>query len=95
MISIVIVITILLLLFIFDTYTSAVNTIQAVKVASAYTITGLCLKAYISQEEARLNREKLEIGEVIYFPDGTKITVEEGLKEIESEGFWYAWTTIV
>ncbi len=62
--------------------------------ASAYTKEGHLIKAYRSQEEARRNRARLDIGTVICLPNGTNITVEEGLKDIESDGWWYAWTTI-
>ena len=62
--------------------------------ASAYTKGGHLIKAYRSQEEARCHRAKLDIGTVICLPNGTNITVEEGLKDVESDGWWYAWTTI-
>lgn len=62
--------------------------------ASAYTKEGCLVKAYRSQEEARFHRAKLDIGTVILLPNGTNITVEQGLTDIESEGWWYAWSTI-
>lgn len=62
--------------------------------ASAYTKEGRLVKSYRSQEEARRHRVRLNIGTVICLPNGTNITVEEGLKDVESEGWWYAWMSI-
>lgn len=62
--------------------------------ASAYTEEGNLMKAYRTQEEARYHRVKLDIGTVIYLPNGTSITAEKGLHDVEAEGWWYAWTTI-
>lgn len=62
--------------------------------ASAYTKKGRLVKGYRSQEEARRHRVRLDLGTVICLPDGTNITVEEGLKDVESEGWWYAWMSI-
>lgn len=59
--------------------------------ALAYTSTGSRVKGYMSQEEARRHRVRLEVGMKVYLPDGTNITVEEGLKDVESGGWWYAW----
>ena len=62
--------------------------------ASAYTKTGRLVKGYRSQEEARRHRVRLDMGTVIYFPDGTNITVEEGLNDVQSQDWWYAWMSI-
>lgn len=57
----------------------------------AYTEKRCIVEPYKSQEEARRHRVTLKVGTIIYFPNGTNITVEEGLKDVESEGWWYAW----
>ena len=62
--------------------------------ASAYTKDGILVKGYRSKEDARRHRVRLDIGTVICLPDGTNITVEEGLKDVESDGWWYAWMSI-
>ncbi len=83
-----------------ETETLKKSTVKAARLtgkqmsASAYTNEGKLIKAYRNQEEARRHRAKLDIGTVIYLPNGTNITVEEGLKDVESDGWWYAWTTI-
>ena len=62
--------------------------------ASAYTNKGRLVKGYRSQEKARRHRVSLDIGTVIHFPNSTNITVDEGLKDIESDGWWYSWMSI-
>lgn len=62
--------------------------------ASAYTKTGRLVKGYRSQEEARRHRVRLDEGTVVFLPNGTNITVEKGLKDAESDGWWYAWMSI-
>lgn len=65
--------------------------------ASAYAdkggITGKrrLVKGYRNQKDARRHRIKMDVGTTVYLPNGTQITVEKGLKEVESEGWWYAW----
>jgi hypothetical protein len=62
--------------------------------ASAYTERGFLVKGYRSQAEARRHRSRLKKGTVVCLPDGQNITVEEGLKDVESGGWWYAWMSM-
>lgn len=62
--------------------------------ASAYTDRGKLVKAYMSKEKARSHRSDLKAGTKLYLPDGTGVTVQEGLGEIESDGWWYAWKSV-
>lgn len=59
--------------------------------ASAYTMEGRLVKSYRTKDVARRNRVRLKVGTVVCLPNGTNITVEEGMKDVESEGWWYAW----
>ncbi len=60
--------------------------------ASAKSTHRPLIKAYRSQEEARQHRVGLSAGEIIYFPNGSQITVETGLKDTQVDGWWYAWS---
>ncbi len=61
---------------------------------TARTSTNRRVKAYFKQDLARRNRVDLQIGETIYFPNGMQIAVEEGLKDVQVDGWWYAWSAV-
>lgn len=62
--------------------------------ASARTEDGKLVKGYRTQEDARRRRTKLAEGDVVYLPNGSSIKVEKGMKDIQSDGWWYAWSTL-
>lgn len=62
--------------------------------ASARTENGDLVKGYRTQEDARRGRTKLAEGDVVYLPNGSIIKVEKGMKDVQSDGWWYAWTTL-
>ena len=62
--------------------------------ASAITDGGHPVKGYRSKDDARRHRSRLDAGTVIYLPNGMDVVVKEGLGEIQSDNWWYAWTTI-
>lgn len=62
--------------------------------ASAVTDGGRLVKGYRNRDDARRHRSRLDAGTVIYLPNGMSVTVEEGLGEVQSDNWWYAWTTI-
>ena len=64
------------------------------KTMNAKTSEGKDIKGYPAQELARRHRVELRIGETIYFPNGMRITAEEGLKDVQVDGWWYAWSAI-
>ena len=65
------------------------------KSAVAYTSEGYRVKAYRSREEALCHRAKVKVGTTIYLPNGNFVHVlVKGIDAIESDGWWYAWTTI-
>lgn len=49
------------------------------------------IKGYRSQEDARRHRVDLDVGEIIYFPNSSQMVVDAGLKDTQSDGWWYAW----
>ena len=59
--------------------------------AAAYTEKGRLVKGYKSQEEARRHRVTVKVGVKIYLPDGSSVTATEGLQDIESAGWHYAY----
>lgn len=59
--------------------------------ASAKSTNHPLIKGYRTQSEARRNRARLDAGETIYFPNGSQIIVEVGLKDTQVDGWWYAW----
>lgn len=59
--------------------------------AFARSTNNTTIKACLSQNEARLNRSHLTIGETIYFPNGATVKVEAGLKDVQMDNWWYAW----
>jgi len=61
--------------------------------ASAKSTHHSLIKGYRTQEEARRHRTRLENGEIVYFPNGAQITAETGLKDVQIDGWWYAWDT--
>lgn len=62
--------------------------------ASAVTDGGRLVKGYRNRDDARRHRSRLDAGTVIYLPNGMDVVVKEGLGEIQSDNWWYAWTTI-
>lgn len=59
--------------------------------ASARSTNHPLIKGYRTQEDARRKRVRLQAGEVVYFPNGMQITTETGLKDVQVDGWWYAW----
>lgn len=59
--------------------------------ASAKSTNRVLVKGYRTQGDARRNRARLDAGEIIYFPNGSQIIVEVGLKDTQVDGWWYAW----
>ena len=59
--------------------------------ASAKSTNCPLIKGYRTQDDARRHRTGLSAGETIYFPNGMQITVEPGLKDVQCDGWWYAW----
>lgn len=59
--------------------------------ASARSTNCPLIKGYRTQDDARRHRTDLEVGEVIYFPNGMQLTTEAGMKDAEVDGWWYAW----
>lgn len=58
---------------------------------AARSASGKYLGGYQTQKQARSRRTRIKPGETIYFPDGSHIDVEPGLKDVQVAGYWYAW----
>lgn len=59
--------------------------------ASARSTNCPLIKGYRTQEQARRNRTILQSGETVYFPNGMQCTTEVGLKDVQIDGWFYAW----